>query len=489
MKRSVLLLAGAVVGLTACDSFREAMTAHVDTAARAGSQELSVQQLADMLGEAPMPLNKDVAKTVAQVWVDYQLLAQAAANNDSLSDSTLVANAMWSQYASMKMNAYMQGVAKDWVKAPTPPTEAEYAQGDVLAAKHILLRFPEPNPSEAVRDSVLKVAQSVRAQATPANFGQLAQRYSADSGSAVQGGDVGVFQPQMMVPEFARAVAALQPGQISQPVMTQFGYHIIMRTPYGEVNKEQYAAMATQHRAAAAESTYRAGLETSNALNIRPNIAETVKKVAADPDAYRKDGTVLATWKKGEFTAGRLAQYIQASPPQQQARQQIASLPDSVMPEVVRSFAYRELVLAAADSAKAPVDTTQVGELHRAFVSAVTGAWTGLGVAPASFPDSLKTAEARERVAAERVNQYFDQLLKNQAQFVQVPPPIENALRDKFEYKVNEAGLDRALELAAAIRTRADSARAAQQPPTAVPMPGAAPAGPPAPGQTPPPQQ
>lgn len=475
MKRSVLLLAGAVVGLSACDSFREAMTAHVDTAARAGSQELSVQQLAELLGNAPMPLNKDVAKAVAQVWVDYQLLGQAAVVGDSLSDPATVNAAMWSQFANLRVSRLMQEISKDWTAPPTPPTEGEYNQGSVLAASHILFRFPEGQPpSDAVRDSVRKAAEAVHAQVTPSNFADMARRYSGD-GSAQQGGDLGVFPAGMMVPEFGRAVAALKPGEISQPVLTQFGYHIIMRTPFAALDKDQYAQLAAQQKGVAAESTFKAKVEDAARVNVRPDAAKTVKAVAEDPEGHRKDKAVLATWNNGgQFTAGRLAEWIQAAPPQQQMRQQIAAMPDSMAPQVVRQFVFFDLLLEKADSAKIQVDSAEARELHQAFTGAVTSAWSGLGVSPSALSDSAQSQADRGRLAAARVNEYFSKLVQNEVPFVQVPPPIENVLRDKYSYKVNDAGLDRALELAAGIRAAADSARAANQPPTAVPMPGAA---------------
>ncbi len=476
MKRSVLLLAGAVFGLTACDSFREAMTAHVDTAAQAGSQELSVQQLADFLGNAPMPLNKDVAKAVAQVWVDYQLLGQAAVLGDSLTDSATVDRAMWSQFANLRVSKLMQDVSKDWVAEPVPPTESDYNQGSVLAASHILFRFPDEGgpPSEAARDSVRKIAETVRAQVTPQNFAEMARQYSAD-GSAAQGGDLGVFPAGVMVPEFGRAVAGLKPGEISPLVMTQFGYHIILRTPFGSVSKDQYAQLAAQQKSAVAESTFKMTVEQNARVNIRPDIAKTVKEVAADPENHRKDKAVLATWNGGEFTAGRLAEWVQASPPQQQMRQQIAAMPDSLTPQVIGQFVFFDLLVQKADSAKIQVDAAESRELHEAFTGAVTAAWAGLGISPSALSDSAKTKDERARLAADRVNSYFGSLLKNEVPFVQVPPPIENVLRDKYSFKVNDTGLDRALELAAGIRAKSDSTNAANQPGSAVPMPGATP--------------
>jgi peptidyl-prolyl cis-trans isomerase C len=61
------------------------------------------------------------------------------------------------------------------------------------------------------------------------DFAALAKQYSKDPGAAQQGGDLGFFKKDEMVPEFATAAFAMKPGQVSdQPVHTQFGWHVIM---------------------------------------------------------------------------------------------------------------------------------------------------------------------------------------------------------------------------------------------------------------------
>lgn len=62
------------------------------------------------------------------------------------------------------------------------------------------------------------------------DFAQLAKKYSIDTASAKNGGDLGYFSRGQMVPEFEAAASRLNPGGISEPVKTKFGYHIIKVT-------------------------------------------------------------------------------------------------------------------------------------------------------------------------------------------------------------------------------------------------------------------
>jgi parvulin-like peptidyl-prolyl isomerase len=89
--------------------------------------------------------------------------------------------------------------------------------------------FKEPASRKASHILVKTKAQaeSVRAQATTGNFASLAGQYSTDPGSKAQGGDLGVVQKGALVPEFEKVALSLKDGEISQPVKTQFGYHII----------------------------------------------------------------------------------------------------------------------------------------------------------------------------------------------------------------------------------------------------------------------
>lgn len=74
----------------------------------------------------------------------------------------------------------------------------------------------------------LEQANSILAEANALNFGTLAQQHSKCPSKA-RGGDLGEFGPGMMVKPFEDATMATPVGEISQPVQTQFGYHLIHR--------------------------------------------------------------------------------------------------------------------------------------------------------------------------------------------------------------------------------------------------------------------
>ena len=78
--------------------------------------------------------------------------------------------------------------------------------------------------SAAVRNHIAQLRAEI---AGGAKFEDVAKRESSDTASAVQGGDLGKGTPGRFVPEFEKAANTLKPGEISQPIQTQFGYHII----------------------------------------------------------------------------------------------------------------------------------------------------------------------------------------------------------------------------------------------------------------------
>jgi peptidyl-prolyl cis-trans isomerase C len=109
--------------------------------------------------------------------------------------------------AGAASDAAVQRVYDETVKASPPEDE--------VRARHILVE------TKAQADAVEKRLKNGE------DFAAVAKAVSKDTGSAEQGGELGFFSKEQMVPEFAKVAFAQNPGQISEPVKTQFGWHII----------------------------------------------------------------------------------------------------------------------------------------------------------------------------------------------------------------------------------------------------------------------
>jgi hypothetical protein len=473
MKRtSLLVLALSATTLAACDGLSEAFSAHTDVVAKAGPHELSVTRLGELLGKAKLglPVNKEVATLIARdLWVPYHLLGVAAAHNDTVSEPKAIDAAAAGMLENARLGRFMESVA---AKLPVDTgSEASYlaAKGGLYSARHILFMFPQ-DATPAQKDSLRKKAEGVRLQLTAANFADMAKKYSGDN-TAQKGGDLGVFPLGIMVKPFGDALAKLKPGEISPLVETQFGFHIVQRNTWAQA-KTEYAAQAGGRGRQVAESTYIAGLQATANIQLKGDAATTMKEIAKDPLAMRDSKSVLATYKGGELTAGRLALVLLSSPQSARLAQQITGAPDSLVIQYVKNMAQRDVLLQRADSLKVAVTPEELASLHRDFVQAVVQSWQAMNLDPKSLADSGKTAAQREKIAAARVEAFLDRIMAGGVQPLPVPSPLQIVLMNKYPSKVNPADIDRAVELAAKLRGSADSAKAASQPKSAVPLPG-----------------
>ena len=108
-------------------------------------------------------------------------------------------------------------------------------------------------------------------QADNSKFAQYAKKYSEDPGSAKQGGDLGFFAKEQMVPEFSKAAFSAKPNTVSDVVKTQFGYHIIM------VNDRREAGVTPYEKAKDSIKDY---LRTEQQIKALDELTEAAKKKA-----------------------------------------------------------------------------------------------------------------------------------------------------------------------------------------------------------------
>lgn len=121
--------------------------------------------------------------------------------------------------------------------------QAEFG-GEQRRAAHILLAVPagaNPQQVAAVKAQADAILKQVRAN--PASFAAVARAKSQDPGSAANGGDLGFFARGQMVKPFDDVVFRMKPGQISEVVRTQYGFHIIQLE---QVKQPDFASMKDQ---------------------------------------------------------------------------------------------------------------------------------------------------------------------------------------------------------------------------------------------------
>jgi peptidyl-prolyl cis-trans isomerase C len=217
-----VLLAGVVgFGLSAGAMAQEG-TGGDKVVAKVNGHEIKISEVRmamdDVIGQLPDLPKKLRYPFVVEFLVERHLLAQLAVKEGVAETeeykrrlALYQAKALRDAYLAQKINPT---VTEEEIKAAYDAEAARVAQTERIRARHILVA------SE-------KEAQDILGQIKGgAKFEDLAKKYSLD-GSKDFGGDLGYFTAPEMVPEFSKAAFALNAGEVSAPVKTDFGWHII----------------------------------------------------------------------------------------------------------------------------------------------------------------------------------------------------------------------------------------------------------------------
>ena len=147
--------------------------------------------------------NKAVRRQIADSIVVEKVRQQAIMQNSRVSDA--------------EVDRFLAQAQRQGITLPAGEPLRQYK------AQHILLKADSDNAVSAAESSIRKIYAQAR---SGTDFSALARQYSQDT-SAGNGGDLGWFSDGQMVAPFEDAVHKLKPGQVSPPVRTQFGWHII----------------------------------------------------------------------------------------------------------------------------------------------------------------------------------------------------------------------------------------------------------------------
>ena len=464
------------IGLSACDKTRDLFSAHADVAAEAGNQKLPAERLAQILstGKGIKP-SHETATFVSNIWIDYALFAQAAADNKLPLDSAGVAQVVWPELAELRGSHWHDTLMARRSKFSPGAADSVYKADQVRLLQHILFRV-EPNAVPEVRNAARRKATSALARVKRgSDFGALASQLSEDPGSKADRGFLPPSPKGKFVTAFDSAGWTLAPGAVSGVVETPFGYHIIKR-PDQNAARERITTYLAQSAGTRLDSIYMDSLAQTKQIKVARGAAAAMRAAGEDPDKARKSKKTLVSFKGGELTVAEFMRWVQALPPQYVA--QLKQADDSMLTQFAKILTQNVLLLEQADSAGITVTPEEWQGLQGRYRAQLDTLRTEMGLADASLDSSVAGAD-RSKVAEMKVEQYFDRLVGGKTRLRPIPSALATVLRERSSYRIHDAGLNRAVELAQAATKTADSASAGSGPmkraPGPAPIPGVGP--------------
>ena len=345
-----------------------------------------------------------------------------------------------------------------------------YKADEVRVLQHILFRV-QPNAVPEARNVARKKAEGTLSRLKRgADFSTLAAQLSEDPGSRMERGFLPASPKGKFVTAFDSAGWALAPGALSGVVETPFGYHIIKRPDQGAA-RERLTSYLAQGAGSRLDSIYMDSLALTRNIKVARGAPAAMRAAAEDPDAARRSTRTLVSFKGGELTVGEFMRWVQALPPQYVA--QLKQANDTMLTQFARILTQNVLLLEQADSAEINITPEEWQGLQARYRSQIDTLRAEMGLDDSALGDSSVAAAERSKVAALKLEAYFDRLVGGQARLRPLPSALATLLRDRSSYRIHDAGINRAIELAQADSKKADSARAATGP--IQPAPGPAP--------------
>lgn len=173
-------------------------------------------------------IDKKTVEEYVDLFVNYKLKVLAAI--DARIDTTQAFLSEFAQYRDQQIRPTY--VTDDEMLAEAHKvynqTKKNIGPRGLICPAHILMRIPQKATQQQQDEAKIRIDSVYQALQSGADFGELAKKVSQDPGSARNGGVVGWCGQNQLVKEFEDAAFALQSGEMSRPVLSPFGWHIIL---------------------------------------------------------------------------------------------------------------------------------------------------------------------------------------------------------------------------------------------------------------------
>lgn len=233
----------------AADSAKVLVTAGAETLTQAEFERMLVGMPPEL--KAMMDDQPELQQSMLSRWADFSILAQEA-KAQGIDQDAAVQGKLKDMTSRILVEEFIirntgkAEVTEKAIQAYYDTHKNEYAHEEMVKAQHILIKVSDAADQEQVAAAKGKIMAIKAGLERGDSFAAQAQKLSDDPGSKMNGGDLGFFARGSMVPEFEAAAFSTKKGEISAPVQTQFGWHLIKvtdtkaagHTPLAEVRDE-----------------------------------------------------------------------------------------------------------------------------------------------------------------------------------------------------------------------------------------------------------
>jgi hypothetical protein len=455
MKEWRVIFPALTLSFAACGGSGEPSGDHI--VAQAAGFEFTAETAAGILAPQPeLPSQPEVVEALADLWVQYFLLAKAAAE-----DTTLANIDVTSLVERQVEGEMVSGLRDRVILVDTAVSEQDLRArfevelpGGSIRARHILLQFPE-GASEVQADSVRALAASLRTRIVGGeDFEGLARQFSQDAGSAENGGDLGSFGKGQMVPAFEAAAFALAEGELSEIVETTFGLHLIrvderVLPDFADM-RDQFRTQVQNEMLMQAESTYVANL--IEAAEIEPDTAsfETARQLGTDPGmelTARALNRTLVRYDGGALTLGEFREWLLTSQANMSAQVQAAS--DDQISNLLQSLTRSELLVNQAVAEGIEIPVARRDTLATGILAGVKSIAQQLGF----FELSPLEGESDEAAADRAVREILTGVVQEGREVFPLQT-VGYVLKEQFGARVHRPGIMKAVEMVNEIRAQ-----------------------------------
>jgi peptidyl-prolyl cis-trans isomerase D len=278
-------------------------------------------------------------------------------------------------------------IGPDDVRKYYEANRAQFGVEESREASHILVSVEADSGAPGKEKARARAEQLSRElQKKPAGFAEAAKKHSADPGSATQGGSLGRITRGAMkdVPEFEKALFALKPGQVSEPVESKLGYHIIrvdavhpgQVKPLEEVResieKELKRAQASRRFAELADGFNNVVYEQSDSLKPAAELARSAVRQSgwvsreSAPPPLNHPKLLAAIFSSEALKERRNTEAVEVAPAMLVAARVVESKPATTQPfEEVRAALEKRLALREAARLAAADGRRRLDELKQ----------------------------------------------------------------------------------------------------------------------------